>query len=189
MGHAPRATGTPTPPAAMECEDGVIILEEKPSEEFEPTEEEVRNYAEWLGMDAEADADLMYLAREGLKAPLTDGWKPCQNAEGEIFYFNFETGQSSWDHPADETYRNLVQDKKREKREGGQVAPYSAMAPRRMGDYHTKGSGPHVAPTVHQPRCSCFRRLPCCRRRAPARGSQGAALHRGVAVAPPAAGA
>uniref|UniRef100_A0A7S1R620 WW domain-containing protein n=1 Tax=Alexandrium catenella TaxID=2925 RepID=A0A7S1R620_ALECA len=150
----------------MECEDGVIILEEKPSEEFEPTEEEVRNYAEWLGMDPEADGDLMYLAREGLKAPLTDGWKPCQNAEGEIFYFNFETGQSSWDHPADETYRNLVQDKKREKgEEGGSRSKAVPMPTRPRGGGGT-GNGAK-RPTVHQPRFTCFRRFPCCRRRSP----------------------
>ena len=52
--------------------------------------------AEWLDMDPEADADLMYLAREGLKAPLTDGWKTCLYAEGLIFDFKFVTGQSSW---------------------------------------------------------------------------------------------
>lgn len=143
----------------MECEDGVIVLEEKPSEEFEPTEEEVRNYAEWLGMDPEADADLMYFAREGLKAPLTDGWKPCQNAEGEIFYFNFETGQSSWDHPADETYRNLVQHKKMEKNgQGGQKVP---IVPPVAG----AGRKKHPAHTVAPARCACFRRLPCCKRR------------------------
>mmetsp|Transcript_29633 Transcript_29633/g.78477 ORF Transcript_29633/g.78477 Transcript_29633/m.78477 type:complete len:157 (+) Transcript_29633:64-534(+) len=146
----------------MECEDGVIVLEEKPSEEFEPTEEEVRNYAEWLGMDPEADADLIYLAREGLKAPLTDGWKPCQNAEGEIFYFNFETGQSSWDHPADETYRNLVQDKKREKREGGGRG--KAAAPAKETAY-SRTAKPL---TSRGPRCAFFRRFPCCRRRATA---------------------
>mmetsp|Transcript_98422 Transcript_98422/g.195182 ORF Transcript_98422/g.195182 Transcript_98422/m.195182 type:complete len:153 (+) Transcript_98422:116-574(+) len=144
----------------MECEDGVIVLEEKPSEEFEPTEEEVRNYAEWLGMDPEADADLMYLAREGLKAPLTDGWKPCQNAEGEIFYFNFETGQSSWDHPADETYRNLVQHKKMEKLEGSGARKVAIAPP-------VAGAGRKKTQTtaVPAPRCACFRRLPCCRRR------------------------
>merc|ERR1719295_2511247 len=149
----------------MECEDGVIILEEKPSEEFEPTEEEVRNYAEWLGMDPEVDADLMYLAREGLKAPLTDGWKPCQNAEGEIFYFNFETGHSSWDHPADETYRNLVQDKKREKRERGREG---SKVPTVHAPYHAPGRRPQASVQVAKPRCSLLRRLCCCRRRAPA---------------------
>lgn len=27
---------------------------------------------------------------------------------GDIYYFNFSTGQSSWDHPLDEYYRRLV---------------------------------------------------------------------------------
>jgi len=61
-----------------------------------------------LGIDKDKDAELIPLAREGLKAPLPEGWRPCQNQEGEIFYFNFETGQSSWDHPADEHYQKLV---------------------------------------------------------------------------------
>eukprot|EP00440_Ansanella_granifera_P041705 gb/GFBE01045218.1/.p1 GENE.gb/GFBE01045218.1/~~gb/GFBE01045218.1/.p1 ORF type:complete len:156 (+),score=11.43 gb/GFBE01045218.1/:1-468(+) len=143
----------------MECEDGVIVLTEKPPEQFEPTEEEVRNYAEWLGMDPEADADMLYLAKEGLKAPLQDGWKPCQNSEGEIFYFNFKTGQSSWDHPADETYRNLVQDKKREKRESGG----SNKVPVVHAPYHGHGRQPPLA--APKPRFSCIRRWLCCRRR------------------------
>ena len=27
---------------------------------------------------------------------------------GEIYYFNFSSGQSTWDHPCDEHYRRLV---------------------------------------------------------------------------------
>lgn len=27
---------------------------------------------------------------------------------GDIYYFNFSTGQSTWDHPCDEQYRSLV---------------------------------------------------------------------------------
>lgn len=27
---------------------------------------------------------------------------------GDIYYFNFSTGQSTWDHPCDEHYRRLV---------------------------------------------------------------------------------
>merc|ERR1712066_517218 len=44
------------------------------------------------------------------KAPLPHPWKPCQTGkEGEIFYFNFETGESVWDHPCDEYHRALYQ--------------------------------------------------------------------------------
>lgn len=143
---------------AAECEEGVTVLEERPHEEFEPTEEEVQNYAEWLGMDPEADADLMYLAREGLKAPLTDGWKPCQNAEGEIFYFNFETGESSWDHPSDETYRNLVQEKKREKAARGAAGARDFVAPKSAVPKAVPPLGSSAA-SAGPARCACFRRF------------------------------
>lgn len=31
-----------------------------------------------------------------------------QDVTGEVYYFNFSTGQSTWDHPCDEHYRHLV---------------------------------------------------------------------------------
>uniref|UniRef100_A0A8C5KMD5 Centrosomal protein of 164 kDa n=1 Tax=Jaculus jaculus TaxID=51337 RepID=A0A8C5KMD5_JACJA len=33
---------------------------------------------------------------------------PSQNITGDIYYFNFANGQSTWDHPCDQYYRNLV---------------------------------------------------------------------------------
>ena len=45
-----------------------IILEEEIDPNYEPTEDEVLDYATWLGMDPLADKDLFYIAREGLKA-------------------------------------------------------------------------------------------------------------------------
>lgn len=41
-----------------------------------------------------ADAELMWIAREGLMAPLPHHWKACQapGEGGEIYYFNFSTG-------------------------------------------------------------------------------------------------
>merc|ERR1719330_1230885 len=67
-------------------------------------------------MDPEQDADLLWIARAGLKAPLPLPWKPCQTGEdGELFYFNFETGESVWDHPCDEFHRNMYREHKAEK--------------------------------------------------------------------------
>lgn len=40
--------------------------------------------------------------------PLPPGWKPCQEENGELYYFNFDTGKSSWDHPCDEIYKIRV---------------------------------------------------------------------------------
>ena len=31
-----------------------------------------------------------------------------QDVTGDVYYFNFSSGQSTWDHPCDEQYRHLV---------------------------------------------------------------------------------
>jgi hypothetical protein len=58
------------------------------------------------------DSDLLYIAREGLKAPLPEPWKPCKTRDGEIYYFNFESGESDWEHPCDRYYKQLYQETK-----------------------------------------------------------------------------
>ena len=50
----------------------------------------------------------MWIARQGVMAPLPKGWKAVQDPQGELYYFNFETGESIWDHPCDEDFKNLV---------------------------------------------------------------------------------
>ncbi|XP_033606147.1 centrosomal protein of 164 kDa isoform X3 [Cryptotermes secundus] len=40
---------------------------------------------------------------------LPPGWKPCYDEElGSWYYFNFRSGESRWEHPLDDMYRNLV---------------------------------------------------------------------------------
>lgn len=54
----------------------------------------MREYAKWLGMELEDDRDLFWIAKEGLKAPLPENWKPCKTVDtDEIYYFNFATGE------------------------------------------------------------------------------------------------
>ncbi|CAJ1006488.1 putative WW domain containing protein [Leishmania naiffi] len=69
-------------------------------------------YGKWLGMELPDDMPLLWIAREGLKAPLPDHWKACKSEKGELYYFNFKTGQSIWDHPSDEHYRELLKTEK-----------------------------------------------------------------------------
>jgi centrosomal protein CEP164 len=71
--------------------EGFEIMEEELDEDYEPTEEEIVEYAKYLGMDARQDRDLFYIAKEGLKAPLPGPWKPCKSPRGSIYYFNFES--------------------------------------------------------------------------------------------------
>ncbi|XP_063291837.1 centrosomal protein of 164 kDa [Pelobates fuscus] len=91
-----------------------LILEEDYDESYIPQEQEILEYARMIGIDPDSEPELMWLAREGIVAPLPPEWKPCQDVTGDIYYFNFSTGQSSWDHPSDEHYRDLVT-KEREK--------------------------------------------------------------------------
>ncbi|XP_038179834.1 centrosomal protein of 164 kDa isoform X2 [Arvicola amphibius] len=85
-----------------------LILEEDSDETYVPSEQEILDFARVIGIDPLKEPELMWLAREGIEAPLPKGWKPCQNITGDIYYFNFNTGQSIWDHPCDEHYRKLV---------------------------------------------------------------------------------
>ena len=49
-------------------------------------------------------------------APLPEGWKPCKDlGADEIYYFNFHTGESIWDHPCDQKYRDLYESEKAKK--------------------------------------------------------------------------
>nr|CAB3229941.1 centrosomal protein of 164 kDa-like [Phallusia mammillata] len=85
-----------------------VILEEDYDENYVPMEEEIHEYARVIGLDPLKEPNLLWIAREGINAPLPNHWKPCQDTNGDIYYFNFETGDSIWDHPCDEFYRNMV---------------------------------------------------------------------------------
>uniref|UniRef100_A0A8B9F843 Centrosomal protein of 164 kDa n=1 Tax=Amazona collaria TaxID=241587 RepID=A0A8B9F843_9PSIT len=85
-----------------------IILDENYDETYVPSEQEVQDYARAIGIDPKKEPELLWLAREGIVALLPPGWKPCQDITGEIYYFNFANGQSVWDHPCDDHYRELV---------------------------------------------------------------------------------
>ncbi|XP_053450754.1 centrosomal protein of 164 kDa isoform X3 [Nycticebus coucang] len=85
-----------------------LVLEENYDETYIPSEQEILEFAREIGIDPIKEPELMWLAREGIVAPLPVEWKPCQDITGDIYYFNFANGQSTWDHPCDEHYRNLV---------------------------------------------------------------------------------
>ena len=113
------------------------------------------DYAKWLGMDLETEKDLMWIAREGLKAPLPEHWKPCKAPDtGDIYYFNFQTGESVWDHPCDEYYKNLYAAEKanlERRRAAERERPASAAAgarPDRRGHRSARHRRGH--PTGHR---------------------------------------
>ena len=92
--------------------DGVTVLEEDVDEDYEPSDAEISVYFDWLGMVSPDHDDLRWLCRAALKEPLPAGWKPCRSSDGEVFYYNYDTGESVWDHPCDTRYRKLFEEEK-----------------------------------------------------------------------------
>lgn len=101
----------------------VQVLQDTTDPNYEPTLEDIHEYAVWLGMNIQTEHHLLWIARAGLKAPCQEPWKPCKTEEGDIFYFNFATGESIWDHPADVYYKTLYQKQKAQSSSGAGVVP------------------------------------------------------------------
>lgn len=76
-----------------------VVLEEEIAPDYEPDQQEILDYAEFLGMDLYKDREFFYIAKEGLKAPLPAPWKPIQDQDGELYFYNFQTGATIQEHP------------------------------------------------------------------------------------------
>lgn len=63
-------------------------------------------------MDPSVDEEYFYIAKEGLKAPLPDNWKPYKNSKGEIYYIDLNTNHIVYEHPCDEHFRKLFKETK-----------------------------------------------------------------------------
>ncbi|XP_076237979.1 centrosomal protein 164 isoform X2 [Calliopsis andreniformis] len=85
-----------------------IVCREVFDETSHPSNEEVLEYARRLGIDPDAEPHLLELAREGLMAALPKGWLPCLH-EGSCYYYQPSTGITTWEHPLDAVYKELVQ--------------------------------------------------------------------------------
>jgi hypothetical protein len=58
------------------------------------------------------DERLIYLAREGLKAPIPTNWQPFQGRDGEVYYKHKITQEKTYEHPTDIEYRKkYIQEK------------------------------------------------------------------------------
>lgn len=78
-------------------------------------EEEVRDvaelheYARSLGLDPEVHADLMWVALEAFTARLPSGWTDHVDSEGRVYFCNEVTQESSWFHPTDALFREVLE--------------------------------------------------------------------------------
>lgn len=98
----------------------------------EPTEDEIREYAEYIGIDPEKEPHLLWIAKEGVGAPVPKPWQMCQDGD-EVFYYNHETKESIWDHPCDDKYRSLVEEHRGKSTAGAAPAGSSATGAEAAG--------------------------------------------------------
>ena len=47
---------------------------------------EIAEYAGLIGISPHKEPHLMYIAREGINAPLPKDWRPCQDTNGKSLY-------------------------------------------------------------------------------------------------------
>ncbi len=102
----------------IQDQSGIQDQFEYDSEGYEPNEEEIIGYAEFLGMNINEDADLLFIAETGLSAPVPKPWKAVQDKQGNISYKNLVTNEINHDHPLDDFYRNLFVQAKQLKEQG-----------------------------------------------------------------------
>lgn len=68
---------------------------------------DLQEYAKSLGVHS-ADADLAWVVREAFEAPLPTSWTEHVDAEGRVYFFNQVSEESTWSHPMDVVYRELI---------------------------------------------------------------------------------
>jgi hypothetical protein len=63
-----------------------VVMEEEVDPNYEPNDHEIAEYAKWLGMDLEADKELFWIAKEGLKVRCQLSWRLawCPNCKRSL---------------------------------------------------------------------------------------------------------
>lgn len=95
-----------------------------------PSAMEIIEYAKYLGMNPIYDADLLWIAAEGLTAPLPAGWTEHEDQDGNLYFYNTATDHSTREHPLDKHYRQTYLNEKRKKE---QLAGEEPAEPKKGG--------------------------------------------------------
>jgi hypothetical protein len=115
----------------------------------------IKEHARHLGIDLEHESEFLWIARESLVAPIPEGWHQHVTANGIPYYYNEQSGESRWDHPCDDQYRQLYRDMKAKKYESKhkqqqqqqQQQSYGGASTSYLGSDHSSTSSYHPHPT------------------------------------------
>ncbi|CAE7949475.1 nasB, partial [Symbiodinium sp. KB8] len=71
-------------------------------------ESDLLQYSQTLGIDLTQHSDLLWVVQEAFNAPLPLSWTEYTDDEGRVYFFNQSSSQSTWEHPMDAVYRELL---------------------------------------------------------------------------------
>ena len=69
---------------------------------------DIRDMAVYLGIHIRTEADMLWVARESLTAPLPPRWEELEDEAGHPYYYNLVTGNTTRKHPLDHYFVQLV---------------------------------------------------------------------------------
>eukprot|EP00933_Yihiella_yeosuensis_P029582 TRINITY_DN23199_c0_g1_i1.p1 TRINITY_DN23199_c0_g1~~TRINITY_DN23199_c0_g1_i1.p1 ORF type:complete len:499 (-),score=128.30 TRINITY_DN23199_c0_g1_i1:167-1663(-) len=91
--------------AGLSVNDFISKTKNQQRQGLKPSGPELIAYARYLGIDAVADHDLLWIAVEALEAPLPSDWTEHFDSCDRVFYYNATSRVSSWTHPLEHVYR------------------------------------------------------------------------------------
>ena len=100
-----------------------VLMQTEFNEDYEPTPEEVQEYAQYIGLDPLLDQHLFWLAEEGIKAKLPPDWKAFRNQAQELIYLNVDTQEAMVEHPMDQVYMAKAEELKQQQQQQQQQRP------------------------------------------------------------------
>mmetsp|Transcript_46262 Transcript_46262/g.93342 ORF Transcript_46262/g.93342 Transcript_46262/m.93342 type:complete len:276 (+) Transcript_46262:108-935(+) len=74
-------------------------------------DKDLLEYGQSLGVqdfETGKDTDLKWVVHEAFEAPLPNNWTEHVDAEGRVYFFNQISEESTWSHPMDGVYRELI---------------------------------------------------------------------------------
>ncbi|CAJ1416714.1 unnamed protein product [Effrenium voratum] len=72
-----------------------------------PPDPDLSEYGRSLGADMK-DPDIAWVVQQAFHAPLPASWTEHVDDENRVYYYNYVTGESTWNHPMDSVYRELI---------------------------------------------------------------------------------
>ena len=78
----------------------------------EDSQEELNEFAKYLGFDLKKHSTFLHLVFEALKSPLPSGWREIKDTESDnVYFYNGQLNLSTWEHPLDFYYKEIIKRK------------------------------------------------------------------------------